>query len=49
MAPKYHGDTNPHRFLMCYKVAIASLGGEGGEVATLAKSLIISLEGATTN
>jgi hypothetical protein len=44
--PKYHGDTNPHKFLMCYKVVIASSDGDD---ATLVKSLIISLEGATVN
>jgi hypothetical protein len=44
--PKYHGDTNPRKFLMCYKVAIASSGGDD---ATLVKSLIISLEGAAAN
>jgi hypothetical protein len=44
--PKYHSNTDPHKFLMCYKAAIASIGGDE---ATLVKSLIISLEGATTN
>jgi hypothetical protein len=39
--PKYHGNTDSHKFLMCYKAAIASVGGDE---ATLAKSLIISLE-----
>jgi hypothetical protein len=43
---KYHGDTDPRKFLMCYEVALASSGGDD---ATLAKSLIISLEGATAN
>jgi hypothetical protein len=46
MPPKNHGDTDPHMFLMCYKVVIALLGGDD---ATLAKSLIMSLEGATAN
>jgi hypothetical protein len=44
--PKYHNNTDPHKFLMCYKAAIASAGGDE---ATLAKSLIISLEDATVN
>jgi hypothetical protein len=44
--PKYHGNTDPHKFLMCYEAAIASVGGDE---ATLTKSLIISLEDATTN
>jgi hypothetical protein len=44
--PKYHGNTDPHKFLMCYKAAIASAGGNE---ATLTKSLIISLEDATIN
>jgi hypothetical protein len=44
--PKYHGNTDPRKFLMCYEAAIASAGGDE---ATLAKSLIISLEDATAN
>jgi hypothetical protein len=44
--PKYHGNTDPHKFLMCYKAAIAS---SIGDEATLAKSLIISLEDAAAN
>jgi hypothetical protein len=44
--PKYHGNTDPRKFLMCYKAVIASAGGDE---ATLIKSLIISLEDATTN
>jgi hypothetical protein len=44
--PKYHGNTGPRKFLMCYKAAIASARGDE---ATLIKSLIISLEDATTN
>jgi hypothetical protein len=44
--PKYHGNTDPHKFLMSYKAAIASAGGDE---ATLAKSLIISLEDAAAN
>jgi hypothetical protein len=36
--PKYHGNINPHKFLMCYKAAITSAGGDD---ATLTKSLII--------
>jgi hypothetical protein len=46
LPPKYHDNTDPHKFLMCYEVAIASAGGDEG---TLIKSLIISLEDATTN
>jgi hypothetical protein len=44
--PKYHDNTNPRKFLMCYKAAIASAGGNE---ATLTKSLIISLEDVATN
>jgi hypothetical protein len=44
--PKYHGNTDPHKFLMCYEAATVSAGGDE---ATLAKSLIISLEDATVN
>jgi hypothetical protein len=44
--PKYHGNTNPRKFLICYEVAIASVGGDE---ATLGKSLIISLEDAAAN
>jgi hypothetical protein len=44
--PKYHGNTDPRKFLMCYEVSIASASGDE---ATLTKSLIISLEDATTN
>jgi hypothetical protein len=43
---KYHGNTDPHKFLMCYEAVIASAGGNE---ATLAKSLIISLEDAAVN
>jgi hypothetical protein len=32
--PKYHGDIDPHKFLMCNEAAIASAGGHD---ATLAK------------
>jgi hypothetical protein len=44
--PKYHGNANPRKFPMCYKDVIASVGGDK---ATLAKSLIISLEDAAAN
>jgi hypothetical protein len=44
--PKYHGDTDPLKFPMCYEAAIASAGGDN---TTLAKSLIISLEGTIGN
>jgi hypothetical protein len=44
--PKYHDNTVPHKFLMCYKAAIASAGGDE---ATLIKSLIISLEDVAVN
>jgi hypothetical protein len=44
--PKYHGNTNPHKFLMCYEATIASAGDDEG---TLVKSLIISLEDIATN
>jgi hypothetical protein len=44
--PKYHGNTNPCKFLMCYEAAIASAGGDE---AILTKSIIISLEDAAAN
>jgi hypothetical protein len=44
--PKYHGNMDPHKFLMPYKAAIALVGGDD---TTLAKSLIISLEDAVAN
>jgi hypothetical protein len=44
--PKYHGNTEPRKFLMCYEAAIASAGGDK---ATLVKSLIISLGDAAVN
>jgi hypothetical protein len=44
--PKYHGNRDPHKFLMCYEAAIALAGGDE---ATLAKSLIIYLEDVATN
>jgi hypothetical protein len=44
--PKYHDNTDPRKFLMCYEATIASAGGDE---ATLTKSPIISLEDATTN
>jgi hypothetical protein len=44
--PKYHGNTDPYKFLMCYEADIAS---RGGDEATLAKPLIISLEDAVAN
>jgi hypothetical protein len=44
--PKYHDNTGPRKFLMCYEAAIASAGGDE---ATLVKSLIISLEDAAVN
>jgi hypothetical protein len=44
--PKYHDNTDPRKFLMCYEAAIATARGDE---ATLAKSLIISLEDAATN
>jgi hypothetical protein len=43
---KYHGNTDPRKFLMCYEAAIDSAGGDE---ATLIKSLIISLEDAVAN
>jgi hypothetical protein len=45
-SPKYHDNKDPHKFLMCYEAAIASAGGNE---ATLAKSLIISLKDAAVN
>jgi hypothetical protein len=44
--PKYHGNTDPRKFIRCYQTAKASVGGDE---ATLAKSLIISLEDVATN
>jgi hypothetical protein len=44
--PKYHGNADPHKFLMCYEVAIASAGGHE---AAITKSLIISLKDAAAN
>jgi hypothetical protein len=44
--PIYHGNTDPRKFLMYYEAAIAS---PRGDEATLAKSLIISLEDAAAN
>jgi hypothetical protein len=41
--PKYHDNTDPHKFLMYYEAAIASVRDDE---ATLTKSLIISLEDA---
>jgi hypothetical protein len=43
---KYHGNTDPCKFLMCYEAAIASARGDE---ATLAKFFIISLEDAAAN
>jgi hypothetical protein len=44
--PKYHGNIDPRKFLMCYETAIASAGVDE---ATLAKSFIISLEDDAVN
>jgi hypothetical protein len=44
--PKYHGNIDPHKFLMCYEADIASAGGDE---ATLVKSLIISQEDVAAN
>jgi hypothetical protein len=44
--PKYHGNIDHHKFLMRYKASITSAGGDE---ATLTKSLIISVEDATSN
>jgi hypothetical protein len=44
--PKYQGNTDPYKFLICYEADIASAGGDK---VTLAKSLNIFLEDATTN
>jgi hypothetical protein len=44
--PKYHGNTDPRKFLLFYEAAIASTGGDE---ATLTKSLIISLEDVVRN
>jgi hypothetical protein len=42
--PKYNGSTDPSQYIMSYQVAVASSGGDD---ATMAKSLIIALEGPT--
>jgi hypothetical protein len=44
--PKYNDNADPHKFLMFYEAAIASAGGDE---ATHAKSLIISLEDEAAN
>jgi hypothetical protein len=44
--PKYHGNVDPRKFLMSYEVATASAGGDE---ATLAKFLIISLKDTMAN
>jgi hypothetical protein len=44
--PKYFGDSDPRKFLMCYEAAIAL---SGGDEATLVKSFIISLKVAAAN
>jgi hypothetical protein len=44
--PKYYGDSDPHKFLICYEATITS---SRGDEATLAKSFIISLEGTIAN
>jgi hypothetical protein len=44
--PKYYGESDPHKFLMCYEASIASVGGDD---TTLTKSFIISLENAAGN
>jgi hypothetical protein len=44
--PKYHGNTDPLKFLMCYEAAIALAGDNE---ATLMKSLITSLEDTAAN
>jgi hypothetical protein len=44
--PKYHGNIDPRKFLMCYEAAIASAGTDE---ATLAKSLNITLKDAVMN
>jgi hypothetical protein len=44
--PMYHNNTDPRKFLMCYK---ADTTLDGGDEATFSKSLIISLEDATAN
>ena len=40
--PKYNGKADPSQFIMSYKVAVASSGGDDN---TMAKSFIITLEG----
>jgi hypothetical protein len=40
--PKYNGSTDPAQYIMSYRVAVASSGGDD---ATMAKSFIIALEG----
>ena len=42
--PKFNGKTDPHRFIMSYEAAVASVGGDD---AVLAKSFVIAAEGDT--
>jgi hypothetical protein len=44
--PKYYGESDLQKFLRSYEAAIASFGGD---VITLAKSFIISLDNTATN
>ena len=39
--PKFNGKTDPHQFIMSYKAAVASAGGDD---AILAKSFVIAAE-----
>jgi hypothetical protein len=41
--PKYNGSTDPAQYIMSYQVTVASSGEDD---ATMAKSLIIALEGS---
>jgi hypothetical protein len=46
LPPKYHGNADSRKFLMCYKAVVALARGDK---ATLAMSLIISLQDAAAN
>jgi hypothetical protein len=46
ISPKYYGESNQRKFLMCYEAVIASSRGDD---TTLAKSFIISLENVAAN
>jgi hypothetical protein len=46
ISPKYYGESDPRKFLVCYEVVIALSGGDD---TALTKSFIISLENVAAN